>query len=127
MSLYNRDLIVKPYFKVDFFAAIFSVIAYGIVVVLAGNCFHLLLKKRDVYPNRMRIILPIYVMVMLLCSTWKIIGMMCLHIYNLTSKHMNHSLSQLFGVPIIVIVWGADRFMVRILIIFQEQRFTMKL
>jgi len=127
MLLYNRDQIVQPFFKVELLAAIFSAIAYGIVTVLSGNCIHLLQKKRDIYPNRMRIILPIYVIVMLLSSTWRLIGSICTTINDLTSKDMNLFLYHSFGVPITVIVWGADGFMVRILIIFQEQRFTMQL
>jgi hypothetical protein len=127
MSLYTRDLIVKPYLKVQFLSAIFSAIAYGIVVVLSGSCFHLLLNKRDIYPNRMRIILLIYVIIMLLSSTWREIGSICSLMSNLTSKDINFFLYHSFGVPIIVIIWGADGFMVRILIICQEQRFTMQL
>jgi len=130
MSLYIRDIEVVhslAYLKVEFLSAIFSSIAYGIVVVLAGNCFYLLLKKRDIYPNRMRIILPIYVIVMLLCSTWRAFGSICRLMNNLTSTHTNQYLYGSFAVPITVIAWGADGFMVRILIIFQEQRFTMQL
>ena len=127
MSLYIRDLIVNPFLKVKFLSAISSAIAYGIVVVLSGKCIHLLLEKRDIYPNRMRIILPIYVIVMLLCSTWKVIGSICSLLNDFTSKDMNHFLYSSFGVPIIVIIWGADGFMVKILIICQEQRFIMQL
>ena len=31
------------------------------------------------------------------------------------------------GMPITMIIWGADGFMVSILIVFEEQRFTMQL
>ena len=128
MSLYTRDLvIVKPHLKVEFLSAIFSAIAYGIVVVLSGNCFHLLLKKRDIHPNRMRIILLIYVIIMLLSSTWGEIGSIYRPMNDLTSKDMNLFLYRSFGVPVIVIIWGADGFMVRNIIICQEQRFTMQL
>ena len=76
------------YLKFYFLAVIFSAISYGIVLVISRNCFHLLLKKRNIYSNRMRIILLIYVIVMLLSSTWKQIGsiylLMNLH---LTSKY----------------------------------------
>ena len=128
MPVYIRDPIVQPpYLKVKLLAAIFSAIAYGIVLVLSGNCFHLLLKKRDTYPNRMRIILPIYVIVMLLTSTWRLIGSIYVVMNHLSSGDINLFLYRAFGVPITVIVWGADGFMVRILIICQEQGFTMKL
>jgi len=129
MSLHIRDLIVRPYLKVLFLSAIFSATAYGIVVVLSGNCFHLLLKKRDIYSNRMRIILLIYVIVMLLCSSWRLIGMIYsfMNILTSTSRYTSLYLYRSFGVPIILIVWGADGFMVSILIICQKQRFTMQL
>ena len=126
MSLYIRDLVVQPSLKIDFLSAIFAAIAYGIVVVLAGNCFHLLMKKRDIYPNRMRIILLIYVIVMLLSSTWNLIGSICSLMEDLTSKP-NGSLSSTFSMPLTVTMWGADGFMVRILILRQEQIFTMQL
>jgi hypothetical protein len=129
MSLYIRDLIVSRYLNDNFLSATFSAIAYGIVVVLSGNCFHLLLKKRDIYPNRMRIILLIYVIVMLLSSTWNIIG----SIYTVMNHISSKSISLFFlylpssNVPILVTSWGADGFMVRIPIIHQEQCFTMQL
>ena len=129
MSLYIRDLIVRPYLKDTFLSALFSAIAYGIVVVLSGNCFYLLLKKQDIYSNRKRIILPIYVIVMLLCSTWRLIGTIYsfMNILTITSKYTSLYLYRSFGVPIAVIIWGADGFMVRILIICQERSFTMQL
>ena len=127
MSLYIRDIIVQPHFKNDFLSAIFSAIAYGIVLVLSGNCFHLLLKKQDIYPNRMRMILCIYVVVMLLSSTWNVIGSIWRPMGSLTSKYPSYHLYLSFGMPITVIVWGADGFMVRILLICQEQRFIMQL
>ena len=117
MSLYIRDIIVQPYLKLDFLSAIFSAIAYGIVVVLSGNCFDLLLKKRDIYPNRTRIILSIYVIVMLLSSTWRIIGSIYMVMDDFSSKDISLSLYRSSGVPINVIIWGVDGFMVRILII----------
>ena len=127
MSLYIRDLIVRPYLKDTFLSALFSAIADGIVVVLSGNCFYLLLKKQDIYSNRKRIILPIYVMVMLLCSTWRLIGSISSVMDVLTSKALNEFLYRSFGLPITVTMWGADGFMVKILILRQEQRFTMQL
>ena len=127
MPLYVRDRIVlPPYLKVELLGAIFSAIAYGIVIVLSGNCFYLLVKKWHIYPNRMRIILPIYVIVMLITSTWKIIGSIYIFIYNLASKDTSCFVYS-FGFPFVLSTWGADGFMVRILIIFWEQRFTMQL
>ena len=105
----------------------FSAIAYGMSVLFSGNCVHLLLIKRDIYPNRMRILLPIYVIVMLLSSTWKQIGSICTLMGNLTSKYVILSLYRSFGLPAVVTTWGADGFMVRILIFCQKQRFPMQL
>jgi len=132
MPLHIRDRIVlppylPPYFKAELLAAIFGAIAYGIVAVLSGNCFHLVLKKRDIYRKRMRILLSIYIIVMLLSSTWKEFGSISTLMGNLTSKRVSLSLHRSTGLPTIVTTWGADGFMVSILIIFQEQRFTMQL
>jgi len=131
MPLYIRDRIVlppylPPYLKVELLGAIFSAIAYGIVVVLSGNCFYLLAKKWDIYSNRMRIILPIYVTVMLLTSTWKIIGSIYIFMYNLSLKDLSFFVYS-FGFPFTLTMWGADAFMVRILISFQEQILTAQL
>jgi hypothetical protein len=128
MPLYIRDRIVlSPHAKITLLIAIFSAIAYGIVVVLAGNCFHLLQKKRDSYSNRMRIILPIFVIVMLLNSTWNLIGTICRLMWEFNSKPISYFLLRSFTLPIIMTMWGADGFMVMILIISQEQRFTPQL
>jgi len=129
MPLYiqDRNIVLPPYVKGELLGAIFSAIAYGIVVALSGNCFHLLLKKRDIYPNRMQMILPIYVIVMLLSSTWVLIGSIYMVMNNLSSKDINLFLFRSFEVPIPVIIWGADGFIVRVLIICQEQRFTTQL
>ena len=118
---------VEPHLKAHVLSNIFSAIAYGIVVVLSGNCFHLLLKKRDIYPNRMRMIIPIYVIVMLLSSTWRLIGSIYMVMNRLSSKDVNLFLYRSSKVPIPVIIWGADGFIVSILIICQEQRFTIQL
>ena len=114
---------VEPHLKAHVLSNIFSAIAYGIVVVLSGNCFHLLLKKRDIYPNRMRMIIPIYVIVMLLSSTWRLIGSIYMVMNRLSSKDVNLFLYRSSKVPIP----GADGFIVSILIICQEQRFTIQL
>jgi len=128
MSLYIQDgILLPPFLKEELLSAIFSAIAYGFVIVLSGNCFHLLLKKRDIYANRMRITLPIYVIVMLLSSTWKLIGTIYMVMNDLSSKDTSLFLYHSFGVPMPVIIWGADGFMVSILIICQEQSFTMQL
>jgi len=133
MPLYIQDRIIltpylPPYFKLELLSAIFSAIAYGIVVVLFGNCFYLLQRKRDIYPNRMRITLPIYVIVMLLSSTWSLTGSICSLMNNLTpKKFINPFFHRSFALPVTVTMWGADGFMVRILIMCQKQRFTMQL
>jgi len=133
MPLYIRDRIVlpsyiPPYFKVELLSGIFSAIFYGIVVVLSGNCFHLLLKKRDIYPNRTRILLLVYVIFMLLNSTWKQVGSICILMANLNPKYMTNPFFYCaFGLPITMTMWGADGFMVRILFFHQGHRLTIKL
>jgi hypothetical protein len=135
MPLYIRGLTYSDsiyYFdlKFKFFSAIFSAIAYGIVVVLSGNCFHLLRKKRGIYSNRLRILLLIYIVIMLLSSTWRLLGSTCILMNFLIPPRRDvcpASLPRSFAVPLAVTMWGADGFMVRILILRQEQRFTMQL
>jgi len=134
MPLYIRgpthsDFIYHFDLKIKFFSAVFSAIAYGIVVVLSGNCLHLLQKKRGIYSNRLRILLLIYVIVMLLSSTWRLIGSVCILMDFLTPPRREvcpASLPRSFAVPLVVTMWGADGFMVRILILRQEQRFVMQ-
>jgi len=106
---------------------IFASISYGIVIVLSGNCFYLLQNKRDIYSNRMRVLLFIYVTVMLLSSTWRIIGSICVVMESLAPLHDSVLLSRSFGLPLTLTMWAGDGFMVRILILRQEQRFTMQL
>ena len=106
---------------------IFASISYGIVIVLSGNCFHILQNKLDIYSNRMRILLLIYVTVMLLSSTWRIIGSICVVMDALAPLHASVFLFPSFGLPLTVTMWAGDGFMVRILIPRQEQRFTMQL
>jgi hypothetical protein len=129
MPLYVRYQTIPPlvYHKLELLSVTLSAIAYGIVVVLSGNCFHLLQKKRCNYPNRMRIILSIYVIVMFLSSTWRIMGSIYKLMDVLTEIHVSPLLYYSSGMTIIVTMWGADGFMVRILILLQEQRFTIKL
>jgi hypothetical protein len=111
-----------PYLKGELFGVIFSAIAYGIVIVLSGNCFHLLQKKRGTYSNRMRIILLIYVTVMSLLSTWTLIHWIY---YLITDLGFAHLKVLPFEFPFIV--WGADGFMVGILILRWAQRFAIQL
>jgi len=120
-------LYIQEDYKLELLSAIFSAIAYGIVVVLSGNCFHLIQKKWDIYPNRMRILLPVYITVMLLSSTWRMVGSICEFMDVFTPLHASGSFFYSFALPITVTMWGADGFMVRILILHQEQRFTIQL
>jgi hypothetical protein len=130
MPFYIRDRIVlpshlPPYFKVELLGTIFSATAYGIVIILSGNCFHLLHKKRGIYSNRTRIILLIYIIFMLLCSTWSLLQSVLLTMAIITKKIPTFLL--FFQLEFPLAMWGADGFMVRILIIHQEQSFTMQL
>jgi hypothetical protein len=125
MPLLIPDLLA-PYFKSELFGAIFSAIAYGIVIVLYGNCFHLLQKKQGIYSNRLRIIFLIYVTVMFLLSTSALI----LSIYRLMSNivlRSPHWRISPFEFPFVTGIWGADGFMVSILILCWEQRFGIQL
>jgi len=114
-----------PRLKIELLGGIFSSIAYGIVIVLSGNCFHLLQRKQGIYSNRMRIILLIYVTFMLLISTWAVMGpiFIFMNIFSIINNLLFYHSTQL---PITVTMWGADGFLVRILILRQEQIFTMQ-
>jgi hypothetical protein len=122
MPLYIQDE-TASYLKTLLLSAIFSAIAYGIVIVLSGNCFHLLQKKRGIYSNRMQIFLLIYVIVMLLSSTWTLVDSICLLMTGFVPIHAGYLLYRPFTLPLTM--WGADGFMVRIIILLQEQRVTM--
>jgi len=117
---------IVPSLKIGLLGTIFSAIAYGIVIVLSGNCFHLIQKTRGTYSNRMRIFLLIYIAFMFLLSTlalvqsiWRPITL----IFPLKDIHI------LLYEPIALLftTWGADGFMVRVPILLWEQRFTFQL
>ena len=113
-------------FIIEFLSVILSAIAYGIVVVLSGNCFHLLQKKWDTYSNHMRTLLLIYIIFMFLCSTWRIFQSVCIFMGFIAPLEVPESLFFLLEFPLAI--WGADGFMVRILIIHQKElSFTMQL
>ena len=122
MPVYIPDLLVRS-LKDQLFGGIFSGIAYGIMIVLSGHCFHSLLDKRGIYSNCMRILLLIYVAVMLLCSTWTLIQWMFLFMQFITIRgalvlpRYFDSLS----ISIPLVVWGADGFMVRISILYRNK------
>jgi hypothetical protein len=122
MPVYIPDQLV-PSLKNQLLGGIFSAIAYGIVIVLSGNCFHLLLNKRGIYSNRKRILLLIYVAVMLLCSTWTLIQWMFLFMQFITIQGVlvlpRYFLSLSISIPLVV--WGADGFMVRVSILYRNK------
>lgn len=108
-----------PYLKTQLLSTIFSAIAYGIVIVLSANCFHLFQKKRGVYSNRMRIFLPIYILVMLFSSTWELVGSICLYMQTFTPVHASEFLYRPFG--LLIAMCGADWFMIwRCLVLYQD-------
>ena len=106
-----------------------SATAYGIVIVLSGNCFLLLLKKRGIYSNRMRLFLLIYVTVMLLLSTLAII----LSTLGITFVIFRVVYLPLFvSLPLLNVysptalpltIWGADGFMVSIILFHPNKHF----
>ena len=117
------------YLELRMLGTFMSAIAYGIVIVLSGNCILLLQKKRGIYSNRMRLLLFIYVVVMLLLSTLAIIqsiwGLALLTFH----RHVN-----LFKLPLYALVenttstlpltiWGADGFMVSIILLRRNEDF----
>ena len=112
MSQYTPDPLSL---ELQLLGTIFSAIAYGIVIVLSGNCFHLLQKKRGIYSNRMRILLLIYVTVMFLLSTLTLVQSICefMAYINLSENLPLNFLCIPFTLS--PTVWGADGFMVRIL------------
>ena len=115
---------MEQYLKAELLGNIFPAIAYGIIIVLSGNCFHLLQKKRGIYSNRMRIFLLIYVIIMLLLSTSLLIQSiydLILDIDKLTED------TRLWPFQLPFIIWGADGFMVSILILRCKQRFAILL
>ena len=121
------QIVLPPYLKVQLLGGIFSAFGYGIVLVLSGNCFYLLQKKRGIYSTRMRILLLIYVTVMVLSSTWSLIGAFFQLRVVFTRLHAIVALYHSFGVSLTLNMWGADGFMVRIPILCQERRFKMQL
>jgi hypothetical protein len=125
MQLHIRYAVSDQYVKIELLATTFSATAYGIVIVLSGNCFHLLQNKRGIYSNRMRFFLCIYVIFMLLCSTWSLLQSVWLCMVNVTTKIPSYL--YVFELEFPLAMWGADGFMVRILIIHHEQCFTMQL
>ena len=126
MPVYIPDEIA-PYLKVRLLGSIFSAVAYGIVIVLSGNCFQLLQNKRSIYSNRMRILLLIYIMVMFLLSTWALIQSICQFMEFISLRDVLPLYFTFLSIAIPPVIWGADGFMVRILIFHQEQIFTMQL
>ena len=97
-----------------------SAIAYGIVIVLSGNCILLILEKWATYPNRMRHFLPIYVTVMYLLSTEAIIQ----SIWLLKSSLFEGKVLPFFGVSppaIPLTIWGADAIMVSLILLHQTK------
>jgi hypothetical protein len=115
-----------PYLKAEWLGAIFSAIAYGIVIVLSGNCFHLLQKKRGIYSNRMRIILLIYITVMSLLSTLALILSINSLMLDINPRSSDRRILP-FQLLVVTGIWGADGFMVSILYLRWEQRFAIQL
>ena len=115
--------------KLRMLGTFISAIAYGIVVVLSGNCIVLFQKKWGIYSNRMRLFLFIYVAVMLLLSTLAIIQSIWGLALVTFHQHVN-----LFRFPLYALVenttstlpltiWGADGFMVSIILLSQNEDF----
>ena len=121
MPLYIPDDPVIVLFEL--LGTIFASISYGIVIVLSGNSFHLFQKKRGIYSNRVRILLIIYVILMLQLITWTLIRLIWCIIGSISSSgnQSRASLFTFFLFELPFIIWGADRSMVRIIILRREK------
>jgi len=102
------------YLELMMLGTIFSAVAYGIVVVLSGNCFLLLQRKRGIYSNRMRLFLLIYVLVMFLFSTSSMIQSICAITLLIFRGGVGSLILTGYAAPVMVplTIWGADGFMV---------------
>jgi hypothetical protein len=108
------------YLQLKVLGTSFSVIAYGIVGVLSGNCFYLLQRKRGIHSNRMRIILLIYVTIMFLFSTLSLFQSVCQVIgFMFPPERLPVGLVYL-PITLTLTIWGENGFMVRIIIPRQE-------
>lgn len=113
------------YDKAQTFATIASAFAYGMVVVLFLNCFHLLIRSKHIYSDKMRLALSVYMLVMFGLSTLAIVQAM---LYNRRAIFCNsegttfavaNTISDLtfsLNIPMLIplTIWGADGFMVRV-------------
>jgi len=107
--LYIPDQLV-PSLKIRWLGTILSAIAYGIVIILSGNCLHLLHKKRGAYSPHMRSFLFTYITVMLLLSTWTLIQSVLQILSLVCLLEMTPSMP----ITLALTIWGADGFMVKI-------------
>ena len=115
------------YDKAQTFATIASAFAYGMVIVLFLNCFHLLIKSKHIYSNKMRLALSVYMLIMFGLSTLAIVQAI---LYNRRAIFCNsngtsfaavNTMSELtfsLNIPMLtpLTIWGADGFMVRIIL-----------
>ncbi len=116
------------YDKAQTFATIASAFAYGMAIVLFLNCFHLLLKSKHIYSNKMRLSLSVYMLVMFGLSTLAIVQAI---LYNRRAIFCNsegflgtpfglaNTISDLtfsLNIPMLIplTIWGADGFMVQV-------------
>ena len=107
------------YLEFRMLGTIISAIAYGIVIVLSGNCFLLLVKQGGIYSNRMRLFLLIYVTVMLILSTLAII----LSIWESMLLIFQGVDPPVGAAPptLPLAIWGADGFMVNIIFLHPNE------
>jgi len=102
---------------------IISAVAYGIVVVLSGNCFLLLQRNRGIYSNRMRLFLLIYVLVMFLFSTSSMIQSICTITLFIFRGGVGSPILTGYSAPVMLplTIWGADGFMIwRCFVLYQD-------
>ena len=112
------------YLQLKVLGTLFSAIAYGIVAVLSGNCLYLLQRKRGIQSYRMRTLLLIYVTVMLILSTLTLFQLICQVIGFMFPPEILPAGLMYLPITLALTTWGENGFMVRIIIPYQEQRFT---
>ena len=118
ISVGEDSAVLEPYLLGTFISAI----AYGIVVILSGNCILLIQKNWASYPNRTRHFLAIYVTAMLLLSTETIIQ----SIWLLSSSIFEGKELLFIGrspPAIPLTIWGADGIMVSLILLHQNKDF----
>jgi len=109
------------YLQLKALGTFFSAIAYGIVIVLSGNCIYCLQKKRGIHSNYTRILLLTYVVVMLLLSTLTLFQSICQIVAFMFPPEILPIDLMYLPITLPLTIWGANGFMVRILMLARSE------